>query len=166
MVVLYQALALDAYFTKRKKSDFYLLFSLFWSIKKKWSWILSDFKPFLYFIFNKLYFLDKKILFIIFIPSSLFLYPLHYFYTPFIIFIPPSFIQIQYLLYTITTQTIITQLPHKRKYRISIIDTRYFRIQTLVSLYRTENCSRLSRVFWLGAHGIRTHEPRFCRPVQ
>ena len=65
---------------------------------------------------------------------------LHYFYTF-------SFIQIQYLLYTITTQTIITQLPHKRKYRISIIDTRHFRIQTLVSLYRTENYSRLSRVF-------------------
>ena len=105
MVVLYQALALDAYFTKRKKSDFYLLFSLFRSSKKKWSWILSVFKPFLYFIFNKLYFLDKKILFIIFIP------------------------------------------PHKRKYRISIIDTRHFRIQTLVSLYRTENYSRLSRVF-------------------
>ena len=65
---------------------------------------------------------------------------LHYFY-------PPSLIQIQYLLYTITAQTIITQPPHKRKYRISIIDTRHFRIQTLVSLYRTENCSRLSRVF-------------------
>ena len=146
MVVLYQALALDAYFTKRKKSDFYLLFSLFWSIKKKWSWILSDFKPFLYFIFNNLFFRWKK-------------NTLHYFYTL-------SFIQIQYLLYTTTTQTIITQLPHKRKYRISIIDTRHFRIQTLVSLYRTENCSRLNRVFWLGARGIRTHEPRFCRPVQ
>ena len=51
------------------------------------------------------------------------------------------------ILYTITTQTIISQLPHKRKYRISIIDTRHFRIQTLVSLYRTENSSRLSRVF-------------------
>ena len=105
MVVLYQALALDAYFTKRKKSEFCLLSTLFWSSKKKWSWILSVFKPFLYFIFNKLYFLDKNILFIIFI------------------------------------------LPHKRKYRISIIDTRHFRIQTLVSLYRTENSSRLSRVF-------------------
>ena len=67
MVVLYQALALDAYFAKRKKSDFYLLFSLFWSIKKKWSWILSDFKPFLYFIFNNLFFRWED--------------TLHYFYT-------------------------------------------------------------------------------------